>query len=61
MIDCQIDSIDSEMDDEDNRSVSGESSIDSWVNNNVDNDSANAILKSDDKRMVLINIINIIC
>ena len=34
------------MDDEDNHSVSGESSIDSWVNNHVDNDSANAILKS---------------
>jgi hypothetical protein len=33
------------MDEEDNRSDSGESSIDSWVNINVENDSANAILK----------------
>jgi hypothetical protein len=37
--------IGSEMDEEDNRSDSGESSIDSWVNINVENDSANAILK----------------
>ncbi|CAG2169286.1 unnamed protein product [Oppiella nova] len=35
----------SEMDEEDNVSDTGDSSIDSWVNHNVDNDSANAILK----------------
>jgi hypothetical protein len=42
---CSTTPTGSEMDEEDNRSDSGESSIDSWVNINVENDSANAILK----------------